>query len=403
MTNKDQFGFYQVGNNTFYSKVEAKEYSNRVRLPVHWNFNDQAFAQFDWLQEPPVSLEQLYMTRAQQIRERYDYVVVWYSGGADSHNMLQSFLKSGLHVDEIAQFHCHGADGNWESYLNQEVSRVAVPETQKIQEQYPHIKHRLVDLSLIIKDLYQIDDNATDFIYKANKIFSPNQLSRTYLRERVQDYADIIASGRSLCFVWGAEKPSLQQVDGRYCVYFADVIDNAVGVRTQQLNRPWEHDELFYWTPDFPEVVCKQAHIIRRFCRSIKEHNIDLMLKNGYLVPATKWDPARKRGDITAAGQRYTLNDLFVHRLIYPWWDPNTFSNGKNPSGLFSHRDLWWFRDYTQEDQSRFRYGILKLEHILGQDRMVSAELNKSFMPEIRVNLKYLGTQSTMSNNYYIE
>ena len=98
VTNKDQFGFYQVGNNTFYSKVEATEYSNRVRLPIHWNFNDQAFAQFDWLQEPPVSLEQLYMTRAQQIRERYDYIVVWYSGGADSNNVLQSFLKSGLHV-----------------------------------------------------------------------------------------------------------------------------------------------------------------------------------------------------------------------------------------------------------------------------------------------------------------
>ena len=371
MNNKDKFGFYQVGNDTFYSRVEAAEYSKRTNKPIHWNFNDSVFGQFDWKNEPPLSLEQLYANRAQQIREKYDYVVVWYSGGADSHNVLSSFLKNNIHVDEIAQFVNYEASGTWDSYLNEEVAKVAVPETKKIQEQYPHIKHRLVDLSPIIKDLYTIDNNGMDFIYKANRVFSPNQLSRTYLREKIKDYADIINSGKSLCFIWGAEKPSIITVDEKYCVYFADVIDNAVGVRTQQLNRPWEHDELFYWTPDAPEIVAKQAHIIKNFCRSITAENIEQHVKNGFVhTNNLGGNTGRQRGSIVVNDKKYTVNNHGIHALIYPWWDLNTFSNGKNPSGIFSHRDLWWFLDKNLKDQQKFKYGILKLERKLGGENM---------------------------------
>jgi len=366
MINKDKFGFYQVHDRTFYSRLEAVEYSKRTNYPVHWNFNEEVFSNYNWTVEPAQSLENLYAQRAQQIREKYDYIVLWYSGGADSHNVLSSFINNNIHVDEIAQFINYEASKDWDSYLNEEVAKVAVPETKKIQQQFPHIKHRLVDLSPIIKNLYDIDNNALDFVYKANKVFSPNQLSRTYLREKIKDYADIIDSGKSLCFVWGSEKPSIMKVDEKYCVYFADLIDNAVGVRTQQLNRPWEHDELFYWTPDAPDIVCKQAHILKKFCRSVTAENFNTYLTDGLIQERPSPMMGRRRGDIIVKDKNYIIDTHTMHRLIYPWWDTNTFSNGKNPSGIFSHRDLWWFLDKNSEDQQRFRYGILKLQKQLG-------------------------------------
>jgi diphthamide synthase (EF-2-diphthine--ammonia ligase) len=43
----------------------------------------------------------LYDLRARQLREKYDYLILSYSGGADSHNVLMSFIKQGIHLDEI--------------------------------------------------------------------------------------------------------------------------------------------------------------------------------------------------------------------------------------------------------------------------------------------------------------
>lgn len=401
MNNKDKFGFYQVHDSTFYSRLEAVEYSKRTNHPVRWNFNDDVFNQFNWIVEPTESLENLYARRAQQIREKYDYIVVWYSGGADSHNVLSSFVKNNIHIDEIAQFINYEGSRDWNSYLNEEVAKVAIPETKKLQEQFPHIKHRLVDLSSIIKNLYKIDNNASDFIYKANKVFSPNQLSRTYLRETIKDYTDIINSGKSLCFVWGSEKPSMMKIDKKYCVYFADLIDNAVGVRTQQLNRSWEHDELFYWTPDAPEIVCKQAHILKKFYQSITEKNVDQFEKD-QMIYKQAFNPnlGRRRGNIIINDQCYTINIHTMHRLIYPWWDTDTFSNGKNPSGIFSHRDLWWFLDKNCEDQQRFKYGIMKLHKQFGNKNM---QVTKDVNNPAQENPMNLNVAPMLSQLYYLE
>jgi len=403
MNNKDKFGFYQVGNDTFYSRVEAVEYSKRSNQSIHWNFNDHVFGQFDWKTEPPVPLEQLYAERARQIREQYDYIVIWYSGGADSHNVLSSFVKNNIPVDEIAQFVNYEGSGTWDSYLNEEVAKVAIPESKRLQEQYPHIKHRLVDLTPIIKNLYKIDNNQSDFIYKANRVFSPNQLSRTYLREQIKDYADIIDSGKSLCFVWGSEKPSIRTIDGQRCVYFADLIDNAVGVRTQQLNRSWEHDELFYWTPDMPEIVCKQAHIIKRFLDSVNQSTVDDYVAKGYVKKIDNINKGRLRGEILIGTDEYTLDVQFMHTLIYPWWDPATFSNGKNPSGIFSHRDLWWFLDKNEKDRQLFKYAIEKLKTTVGKENLLFADQNPTDIKAADLNPMHLNVAPLLSCLYPIE
>ena len=145
---QDKFGYYLVGNDIkTYSKVEAVEVSNRLRKPFRWVFNEDVFLNFDWQTEPTEPLEELYAQRAHQIREQYDYIVIWYSGGADSHNVLQSFIKNNIFVDEIAQFHSHDGDKTWDSYLNAEVEKVAIPVTQELLSAMPGTKHRVVDLT----------------------------------------------------------------------------------------------------------------------------------------------------------------------------------------------------------------------------------------------------------------
>jgi hypothetical protein len=104
INDKDKFGYYSVGDIKTYSKIEAIELGKKTKLWPRWDFNDSIFGLYDWTTPCALSLKELYRQRAQQIREKYDYVVIWYSGGADSFNVLDSFLSNGIKVDEIA--HC---------------------------------------------------------------------------------------------------------------------------------------------------------------------------------------------------------------------------------------------------------------------------------------------------------
>ena len=201
-SNHDRFGFYTVGQYKTYSKLEAIEHSGVSKHPVEWNFNKHKFQQFDWMREPPGSLEFWYGERARQIRDTYDYIVLWYSGGADSHNALMSFVKNNIFIDEIAQFHNLGGDsGNKQGWLNEEVFTTSAPITQQLIQTnsiYKNTKHRLVDLYDLQKDVLTKDNNQWDYFYKVGKYLSPNALARSYMRETDPDYLSLIDQGKSV-------------------------------------------------------------------------------------------------------------------------------------------------------------------------------------------------------------
>lgn len=67
----------------------------------HWYYHDAYFRKHNWSLEPKESLSELYRLRAEQIRRDYDYIVLCYSGGIDSTNMLEVFYYNNIHVDEI--------------------------------------------------------------------------------------------------------------------------------------------------------------------------------------------------------------------------------------------------------------------------------------------------------------
>ena len=356
---KDKFGFYQVGDFRTYSKVEAIELANKTGSGIHWNFNDLDFSTYDWKVEPVEDLKTLYQARAKQIRERYDYVVIWWSGGADSYTVLRSFVDAGLHVDELATFHNYGGDGSWDTYLNKEVKDVAMPVAQKILERSPTTKFRLVDHLEYQRDLFSHSDNKFDFLYKANAVFSPNQLARRYIREREKDYLDLFAQGKRVCFVWGMDKPRVQQVGGKFAIRMIDIVDNSVNPETQRLNREWENDEFFYWSPDAKDLLCKQGHIVRRYLQNIPQEDLNsrwLSKKVNFL------------GDIEVNGVKWYLTNDGLHRLVYEDWNADTYSSGKhNFLLMWSPRDEWMLKDSQNEQTIIYSQGLEKLGQIAGK------------------------------------
>ena len=118
-------GFYLFNNKVYVSRqdllddmlkgLEFRE--NRFGIPHNVNiqtqrsmdavfcFNETVFKLIDWTVEPSQSLKELYVERCQQLRDKYDYLILSYSGGADSHEILYTFLENNIFIDEIQVVH----------------------------------------------------------------------------------------------------------------------------------------------------------------------------------------------------------------------------------------------------------------------------------------------------------
>jgi len=345
----DQFGFYQVGTEKFYSRLEAAELKESTGLPMTWNFNELKMSAQQWDVEPTETLEELYRQRAQQLRDQYDYLVLWFSGGADSTNILDSFVNNDIRLDEVASYVNYEATGDLYNALNGEVYNVAVPKIQEVRLKQPDIKHTLVDLARITIEHFTAKETKFDWIYHMNGYMNPNNASKGDTKLYNPEWRRMINEGKRVGFIHGIDKPRVNGLNGKYYYRFVDLIDQAVNANTQIMNRPWEFDELFYWTPNMPQLVIKQAHVLKRFLKQATPDTPYMTLQPMGLVSKT------------IGTNMYWVTLDGVNSLIYPNWKPVLYQ-GKPRSLIFSPRDEWFFK-LPDSDPAKIAWRT-GLEHI---------------------------------------
>jgi hypothetical protein len=96
-----KLGFYQLGTEKIFNKVQALISATQDNIFPEWNFNREVFGSLDWSQNPLIDLHSLYKQRALQLREKYDYIRLEFSGGSDSYTALHSFVANKIHIDEV--------------------------------------------------------------------------------------------------------------------------------------------------------------------------------------------------------------------------------------------------------------------------------------------------------------
>jgi hypothetical protein len=345
----EQFGFYRVGDQKFFSKLEAAHEHERSGLPLRWDFNEAVYSSYDWKQEPVETLDELYRQRAQQIRDRYDYVVLWFSGGADSNNVLNSFINNGIKLDEVASYVNYEATKDRYNFLNGEIYNVAAGKVEQARIQQPDLRHTVIDLAKQTLDHFTAKETKFDWIYHMNGYLNPNNAAKQDIKLREAHWRDMIASGKRVGFVHGIDKPRINEVKGNYYFRFVDMVDTAVSGQVQMLNRPWDFDEMFYWSPDAAKIVIKQSHIIKR-----------------YMSHATPLSPyiTEDTGNIVSRninGKQYFLSVDGISYLIYPGWYPVPYQ-AKAPSLFFTPRDEWFF-NLPDDDPAKYSWRT-GLEHI---------------------------------------
>ena len=337
--NKDRFGYYKVGDFKTYSKIEAIELHRVTGTHPHWYFNEDVFLDYNWAVEPTESLDELYARRAHTIREKYDYVVIFYSGGADSDNIVNTFIRNNIKIDEIATYTYSSADSDPNSFFNSELSKVAYPQIEKWRNEGAVFRHRDIDLSHISLDLNLNSHYSLNRAYYSNYAFGNNNLARSFIRESTPDYQKLADSGKKVVFVWGADKPRIYRDNNRFCIKFLDIVDGTISARTQMLDREWEYDELFYWAPEAVDIICKQGHILKRL---IESHNL---FANG-----KDYSDYRSEEKITINSDSTNFRNL-INSMVYSTFVPGTFTVGKPYSRLESPRDAVFNKDTVYKQQ----------------------------------------------------
>ena len=94
-------------------------------------------------------------------------------------------------------------------------------------------------------------------------------------------------------------------------------------------DRPWDNQEFFYWSPDSPKIVIKQAHIVKNYLKTAT--------KSSTWMSKIKSDLAYKLID----DEIWWISLDGIHSLIYPNWQPTPYQF-KPTSPLFSERDTWF-------------------------------------------------------------
>jgi hypothetical protein len=347
---QDKFGFYQVGEFRTYSKFEATEQHTKTNQPITWNFNQEVYSAHDWTQEPTETLSELYRQRAQELRDQYDYLVLWYSGGADSANILETFLHHNIKLDEVASYINHDATGSKTDFLNGEIFHVAAPTVERAKQQQPWLQHTVLDLSQLTMDFFLEESTKFDWIYQVNGYVNPNTAARRDIKLKVPHWVKMFDSGKRVGFIYGTDKPRVAGINGKYYFKFVDMVDNTVNVNSQTENRPWEFNELFYWAPDHPNIVIKQGHVVKNYFKSAKP-NTEFIVGDPHMAGTSYATINKKIHWLTPSG---------MHTLIYPWWYPVPYQV-KPPSVMFSPRDHWFF-NLSDSDPAKTAWRI-GLEH----------------------------------------
>jgi hypothetical protein len=268
-----RLGFYQVGPEIFVNKSQALLAATAQNLPVRWNFNDQVYASIDWTTPIQTPLDELYRIRATQIREKYDHLILYFSGGGDSTNVLHAFIDNGIFLDEIVMQYPKPVEGSMNdqdrdnnNYFS-EIKFQAIPYLQDIRNQiHPNTKIRIVDQYQDTINLFSKEDWFDTFPLAT--MITPAGAGRQLSAIKDPALDPLFTQGKRVCQIFGVDKPLVTINDqGEYVAYFVDAnATHAVptGYDLGDLVSKFFFVEFFYWTPDLPEIVIKQAQVIKQ-------------------------------------------------------------------------------------------------------------------------------------------
>jgi hypothetical protein len=359
MINKD-LGYYVCNGIEFSSKVDALIYSTTVDKPVEWIFHNVLFENYNWLVEPEESLDYFYDKRARELREQYDYLVLSYSGGSDTNNILEAFIRQGLHIDEIVTNHISNATKkttvldasvkkSWNFAAEHELQ--VVPRLKYISEKLPRTKITVLDVSdIVLSSMKMFDD--VNWVLKRNDHLSIGQLFR-YNYFHFSNMKKQFDKNLKVAIVVGLEKPKTVIANkNKFYLSFNDTVANITTINDFNDDYDNVKVEMFYWSKDTIPMMCKQGHVIKRYLED-----------NPKVIPYWRLEHTFNGIKLNANDLNRLIHEKVLRRIIYTTWDESWFQTDKSTSWWNTEFDAWFRNDATlKKEYDMWKRGIQYLE-----------------------------------------
>jgi hypothetical protein len=340
MINK-KLGYYTVNHREFDSKLQACFYASKTNQDIKWHFNDLVFNNYPWANEPEETLDELYNRRARQLREEYDHIIISYSGGADSHNVVESFLRQKLHIDEIVVNTMESINKDTvildPSVKNPENAAAehylqTLPRLKEIQIRSPKTKIEILDLSdYLLKSWLSAGD--ASWVMDKKEGLNPLNVTRfNYLHfNKIRQQFD---KGKKIALILGIEKPrTIIHHDNNFYLRFVDRASNIITIENHIKEYTNSVVEYFYWSPDSAKMICKQAHTIKKWLEQFPEYQPSWYYKNLDL------------------GTFRLVHERLLRTLLYSTWNDEWYQADKAISDWYSEFDSWFIKGFKGTKQ----------------------------------------------------
>ena len=338
------FYYYTQDGSKFDSKVEALEYGLKTGTPVYFYYYDDLYSKLNWKVEPIQSLDYYYLEQAKRIRDQYDYVILCYSGGYDSSNILETFYYNNIKLDKIVTVGAFEQDTHKFSDENHN--------GEVYYNVLPYISELGLNDILQVLDYSKLFNNTRDFsILNHNESwvdlcggwFSPHNwfwydIEKYVVPEHFRN--------KRVCIIFGKDKPSLFSLGDSMLsgFQFRDTPVNSYASTLQRRNEGGNIHRLdFYWDPTYPEILLKQLHVLRKYYTLTKYVKHDELES----VPI--------------------IGDKNVNSLIYNLRKPILFKSSKSKTFKLSLRDQFLKYKQNSDIADKHNFGLQELNSRLLQ------------------------------------
>jgi hypothetical protein len=245
--------YYQVNNKQIYNPYLAYYESYQSGKPVDFYCYDDEYTRLDWTQEPEESFEQLMDHYAIELSNRYEKIILPWSGGTDSQTIYNVFCRNNLHIDEIIVCmdgdSCTQVHADWilkthtDATTKITIFRGPTTDFRKI------IHHDDVAGDGTVNDDW-VFQNKSD-LFKFGPVGSAPFFD-TYAMQHYSQYRYVV--------VTGYEKPSVYNIGDVWYTRQSDIVLSSV------LGRP--NLNCFFLEP---RINLKQSHMAKKFLKQIKK------------------------------------------------------------------------------------------------------------------------------------
>ena len=88
--------YYYKGSKPTHSRIQCLEQNTDLQFCIGSEFDA-----YNFTRPLAESFEDLIVERLLQLRKKYNYLRLWFSGGKDSRIILDTAIKQGIQIDEI--------------------------------------------------------------------------------------------------------------------------------------------------------------------------------------------------------------------------------------------------------------------------------------------------------------